>query len=117
MEKVSSGVQIKFAKILLIALIISIEFDIGAFFQTEYQLKSVFIPKSLILEISRPYLVAALISVLVFIVALLSYFFSKYLFSKIICGLGLAWQYYFLNWGAYGNMQRITWACQNLRRL
>ena len=93
--------QVTAAKILLVVVLITIGLDIGTFYRTEYQLVSPFIPKSITLDLSRPYLFAAIISVLAVIAALICYFLSKYLFTIIICAIDIVWQLYFLNWGAY----------------
>jgi hypothetical protein len=93
--------QIRAAKVLLIIVLLLIATDIGTFFQTEYQLVSPLIPKGIIVEISRPYLFASLISVTAVIAALIFYFFSRYLFTIVICGVALVWHFYYLNWGAY----------------
>ncbi len=89
------------ARILLVMLLTSIAGDIGAFFQTEYELYTPLIPKSTIIEIARPYLLAALVSAIAMLVALILHFFSRNLFTILICVAALAWQFWYTRWGAY----------------
>lgn len=79
--------QNKISKILLVISLVSAGLNIGSYFQTEYQLLSPLIPKSIILDISRPHLFAALISIIGSIISLICYFYSKFLFTIIICGI------------------------------
>jgi hypothetical protein len=91
--------QARAAKILLLILILSITASIARYFQIEYQLDTPLIPKSTVTIISRPYLFSALVSAIGMTIALVIYFFSRYLFVIIMCGLVLIWQIYYLNWG------------------
>ena len=83
------------AKVLLIILLVSIAFQIGAFYQTKYQLTSPLIPESTVLHIAQPFLFTALISVACCIAALLFFFYSRYVVTIVICGVALLWQQFF----------------------
>jgi hypothetical protein len=89
------------SRVLLIWLLISIGTGIGSFFQTEHQVVSPLIPKSIVIEISRPYLFAGLICTGISLVALLFYFFGKFRVVILICCIAIVWRFYYINWGAW----------------
>ena len=89
------------SKILLIVLLVLIAAGIGGFFQAEYQLVSPLIPKSNVIEISRPYLLASLICTGITLIALLFYFSGKFRVVVLVCCLAIIWRTYYTNWGAW----------------
>jgi hypothetical protein len=91
----------KLAKVLLVVLLMSSGLNMITCFRLEDQLQSPLIPKFTVAHIARPYLLAALVSVAGTIVALISFFYSKYLPAIVTCVAILAWQIYYLNWGAF----------------
>jgi hypothetical protein len=80
------------AKISLIVLLISIVLQLLSFFQTTYVLTSPIISEKVILDIVEPFILNALISTIICIIALIFFYYSKYLFTILVCGLGLIWQ-------------------------
>lgn len=95
------GSKALIAKFSLLALFVSIGYNVFTFYRTEYLLDSPLIPHSTVTQIARPYIVAALISIFPFIMALVFHFRSKYIFVISTCGIALAWQIYYLHRGAY----------------
>ena len=85
----------KIAGILIVISIARIALEIAAFFQTEHQLNSPFIPKSMVVTIARPYLLSALISTILLIPAFIFYMYNKYVITYIFCGLILSFTYIF----------------------
>ena len=66
------------------------------YFQTEYQLVSPLIPKTVLPDIIRPYMLVGLVSVFAGVIAFGLYVYSKYTFAIIVCGLSLVFaQLYF----------------------
>jgi hypothetical protein len=62
----------------------------AVYFQTEYSLVSPLIPKTIILDIIRPYMVVGVISTIVTIVAFIFFVYAKFTFTIITCLLSLA---------------------------
>jgi len=93
--------QKKISKILLVILLASAALNVSRYFIIKFQLLSPLIPSGEILLISEPYLFAALINIFASIIALVSYFYSRFLVAIIICFIILGWQFYYLHWGAY----------------
>lgn len=85
------------SKILLVVQLVAIAAFIGVYFQTEYQLSSPVIPKSMIGEIARPYLLLALITTITLIPAFILYFYSRFLATTILCLLSLLFSQFFFN--------------------
>ena len=88
----------KGAKFSLIVLLISILGKYIIFYQTKYQLESPLIPASTILTITEPYLFIGLVSTIVSLVALLLYFYEKYLLIIILVILTIIWQRVYPYW-------------------
>lgn len=75
------------AKIALIVLLLNVVGQLAAVYQTRYQLVSPLIPESTIWEISKQFIFHAIVSASASVVALVLYFFDKYLFVIILVGL------------------------------
>src|SRR5688500_18046629 len=87
-EKTQKGLKTA-AKISLIVLLLSIVWQFIAIYQTESQLISPLIPQSTILEINKQIIFTAFIQTVSCIVALIFYFFDKYLVVIIWVALTL----------------------------
>jgi hypothetical protein len=79
----------KWANILLTIAVLNIIRLIAVFFQTKHMLISPLIPTDTIVQVSIPYLFNALISSRALAVALVFYFYSKYIVTIVICGITL----------------------------
>jgi len=79
----------KWANILLTIAILNIIRLIAVFFQNKLTLTSPLIPGDVITEVSIPHLFNAFISSIAFAVALIFYFYSKYIVTIVICGITL----------------------------
>jgi hypothetical protein len=88
--------QAKASRVLLIIVLCSIGFNTGKFYQTQYILTNPLIPAEATLQIAKPYLWVSFVSVIASILALLFYFYAKYLITIIICALILVWQQYYI---------------------
>ena len=87
----------KSANISLIILLLSILAQLVAYSQTKYQLVSPLISQSTIMTIAEPFINIAMASTIASIVALIFYFYSKYLVTIIICGLTILIQQIYLS--------------------
>lgn len=72
------------AKIALVVIMLNVIAQLAAVFQTRYQLTSPIIPEQLFWEISKQFVLKAIVSAAVCVVALVLYFFQKYLFIIIL---------------------------------
>jgi hypothetical protein len=77
------------AKIALIVSLISVVRHQLVFHQTRYQLISPIIPEKIIFDIAAPHMICATISAIATIIALIGYFYSRYLFAIVTCGIAL----------------------------
>lgn len=84
------------SRVLLIIVLVSIGFNIGKFYQTQYILTNPLIPAEAMLLIAKPYLWVSFVSVIVSILALLFYFYARHLITIIICASILVWQPYYI---------------------
>lgn len=75
------------AKIALVILLFNVVGQLAAVYQTRYQLVSPLIPEGTIWEISKQFILHAIVSACASVVGLLLYFFNKYLFVIILVGL------------------------------
>jgi hypothetical protein len=77
------------AKASLILLMFSVVVQLIAVYQTKYQLESPLIPESFIWKINNRFILIAFISALASLVALIFYFYKKYLWVIILAVLTL----------------------------
>jgi len=93
MEKKSKSSSFKIAAIVSwMILLVSIAWNIVLYYQTKYQLTSPFIPKTSIAGIAQPYIFRSLISGILLIIAMIFYFYSKYIITIAICLITLILQ-------------------------
>ena len=85
----------RIAQILLFISLLNIAGLISMFFQAEWQLVSPVIPLSTIIQISRPFLLKALIASLASSAAILFYFFDRFLITIIIVAITLLYTQFF----------------------
>lgn len=72
------------AKITLILITSNIIWQLAAIYQTRYQLASPIIPQSAVWDINKQFVFQAIFSASVSLIALILYFFDKYLFVIIL---------------------------------
>lgn len=83
------------ANIALVVLLVSISGQLFSYFQAKQQLISPLFPQNTLLTVTEPFVFAASVSSLACIVALVFYFYSKYLMTIITCCLALICQQFF----------------------
>jgi hypothetical protein len=86
------------AKVSLVVLLLSVLGQFIIFYQTKYQLTSPLVPQNTIWMIVKPNIFIGFISTIVSIIALLLYFFDKYILVIILVGLALIWQQLYPVW-------------------
>jgi hypothetical protein len=74
-------------RILLTVVLYRIASGYIVFIQTDYQLVSPLIPKSTIYEIARPFMIASLLSCVVFMAALWFYFYKKRISTVVLAAV------------------------------
>lgn len=84
----------KISQITLILLLFSVVANLLSYFQTKYQLASPLIPKDIVYTIIETHMQSALVGSILSLIAILFYFFEKYLVSTIICVFSLLIQFY-----------------------
>ena len=77
------------AKISLIVLLLLISSQLLQYFKINYQLQSALIPNSTIILIAEPYIKMAFVLTVACILALLFYFYSRFLLTIIISALSV----------------------------
>ena len=87
-DRKTKGLKIG-AKISLITLVLYIIAQLASTFQTEYQLVSPIIPRSLIWEINKQFVFIALVTSIASLGAMVLYFFERYLMVIILAVLVL----------------------------
>lgn len=87
-EKATANLKMV-AKISLIVLSVFTVGQLAGVYQTRYQLVSPLIPEKTIWAINKQFVFAALVASSAGVIALLLYFFEKYLFVIILIGLTL----------------------------
>ena len=79
----------KGAKVSLVLLLVYVLAQLLAVYQTRQQLVSPLIPESTIWQINKQFIFTATVSVMVSLVALVLYFFDKYLLVIMLVGVAL----------------------------
>jgi hypothetical protein len=79
----------KGAKVSLIALLLSIIYQFISIYQTSHQLVSPIIPPSIIWEISKQFIFTAFILTISCLIALVLYFYSRYVWVIVLAVLTL----------------------------
>jgi hypothetical protein len=79
----------KWAIALIIVNLLRLSTSFIIYFQTEYQLVSPLIPKTIILDILKPYMTIGLVSVILILIAFIFFVYSKFTFAIIASVMNL----------------------------
>jgi hypothetical protein len=82
----------KGAKASLVVLLVSIVLQLLAVYQTKYSLVSPVIPEAVFWQVAEPYVFNAIVSTLICSIALVFYFYSKYMATIIACAVAIIFQ-------------------------